>query len=513
VLAINVLDYADRTVLLYPNKTMLLDKDRSFSFGQVKVLAEAVAVEVMQRTDSTNAPIAAYLPRSADLVIADLGILKSGHFYMNLDVASPAARTRAILDHVQPSLLITTRKAFASLPSLNFRQDQIVFIDELPEAIPTPAQLQSLHARRSAQIDTDPICIINTSGSTGIPKATLISHRGVIDFTEWAIDHYAIDSSHIIGNQSPFHFDIYLFELVLSMATGATLVLLPSQHFPYPARLLEYMARTQINFIFWVPTIMVNIANVDLLKRIPLPELKLVWFAGEVFPTRSFNYWRRHLPQARFTNLYGPIEITLDCTFYDVVKEFRDDEPLPIGRACRNKGLLILDENNAAAPPGTLGELCVRGTGLALGYYNDPERTSKVFCQNPLNAKYPELIYRTGDLVMVNDQGDILFCGRRDFQIKHQGNRIELGEIEQAAMACSEVQNCCVHYDQHDRTIVMFYESFQQLTPEYLRSLLAIRLPKYMIPTVFQHLVAMPLNPNGKIDRRALLEGLIPDGR
>jgi len=513
VLAINVLDYLDRAVLLHPDKTMLLDQDRSLSFGQVKALAQAVAIEVMQRTDNLNTPIAAYLPRSADLVIADLGILESGHFYMNLDVASPAARTRATLDHVQPSLLITTRKAFDSLNGLNFREDQIVFIDEIPAAPLAPAQLQALHTRRSAQIDTDPICIINTSGSTGIPKATLISHRGIIDFIEWAIDRYAIDSSQIIGNQSPFHFDIYMFELVLSMATGATLVLLPSQHFPYPARLLDYMARTQINFIFWVPTIMVNIANLDLLERMPLPDLKLVWFAGEVFPTRSFNYWRRHLPQARFTNLYGPIEITLDCSFYDVVREFSDDEPLPIGRACRNKGLLILDENNNAAPPGTLGELCVRGTGLALGYYNDPERTSKVFCQNPLNTKYPELIYRTGDLVTVNDQGDILFCGRRDFQIKLQGNRIELGEIEHAAMACSEIRNCCVHYDQHDKTIVMFYESSEHLPTERLRSLLANRLPKYMIPTVFWHLVAMPLNPNGKIDRRRLLEGLTQDGR
>src|SRR5262249_23892966 len=152
-----------------------------------------------------------------------------------------------------------------------------------------------------------------------------------------------------------------------------------------------------------------------------------------------------------------------------------------------------------------LGELCVRGTGLALGYYNDPERTAKVFRQNPLNAGYPELIYRTGDLVSVNERGEILFSGRKDFQIKHQGYRIELGEIEAAALERPGIRNCCVHYDKQRREIVLFYESDAPQKPETVRGELSRRIPKYMIPTVFHHLAAMPMNPNGKIDRRMLL--------
>ena len=226
------------------------------------------------------------------------------------------------------------------------------------------------------------------------------------------------------------------------------------------------MADQKVNFIFWVPTIMVNIANLDLLSQFPLPELKNVWFAGEVFPTRSCNYWRRHLPQAQFTNLYGPIEITLDCTFYDLDREFKDHEPLPIGNACRNTDILILKEDDRAAAPGELGELCVRGTSLALGYYNDRQRTAQAFCQNPLNTKYPELIYRTGDLVYVNDRGEVMFAGRKDFQIKHQGYRIELGEIENAAMNCPEIRNCCVHYDKDKGEIVAFLRvGFQNCGP------------------------------------------------
>jgi D-alanine--poly(phosphoribitol) ligase subunit 1 len=506
MLTINVLEYFERSLQSHPAKVMLNDSTQTLTFQQVADLAAVLAMAIIRCRDVKNGPIAVYLPRSNDVAIANVAVLMSGNFYMNIDTASPGARTRIILDNVQPQIVITSRKALSDPDDLGLKEGDILYIEDFEGTTLERQEGAELRARWTSLIDVDPICLINTSGSTGIPKATLITHRGIIDFVEWAIDRYALDSRHVVGNQSPFHFDIYLFELVMCMATGAALTILPAQLFPFPARLLEYMHKTGITFIFWVPTIMVNIANLDLLSHVSLPDLRRVWFAGEVFPTKSCNYWRRHLPHVDFTNLYGPIEITLDCTIFDIDRAFNDTEPLPIGRACRNTGILILNDRDEQAGPGEIGELCVRGTGLAAGYYNDFDRTRHSFCQNPLNTKYPDLIYRTGDLVSTNTSGEIIFLGRKDYQIKHQGNRIELGEIEHVAMECTWIRNCCVHYDQPNKAIVMFYESDASIPADVLRSELGKMLPRYMIPAVYKHLAHMPMNANGKIDRRGLLE-------
>ena len=506
MLTIHALEYFERSLLRHSSKVMLDDSVRRLTFQEVYEVASRLATGLIRCRDVTNEPVAVYLPRSSEVAIADLAALMSGNFYMNLDTTSPLARTHSILLNVKPHIVISSRKSLGNPADLGLSPDNVIYIEDVFGTMAEKSDLGAIKERRATLIDTDPVCVINTSGSTGVPKATLITHRGIIDFVEWAVDRYSLDDTHVVGNQSPFHFDIYLYELIMCMATGATLIILPSQLFPYPARLLEYMRDNGITFIFWVPTIMVNIANLDLLARLPLPELRSVWFAGEVFPTKSCNYWRRHLPAAQFTNLYGPIEITLDCTFYDIDRPFQDSEPLPIGTACRNTGVLILNEHDKQASPGETGELCVRGSGLAAGYYNNFDRTNKSFCQNPLNAKYPDLIYRTGDLVSTNDRGEIVFLGRKDFQVKHQGNRIELGEIEHAAMECTDILNCCVHYDQPNKAIVMFYESAAPIPVDLLRSDLSKRIPKYMIPVFFKHLSNMPMNPNGKIDRRGLLD-------
>jgi acyl-coenzyme A synthetase/AMP-(fatty) acid ligase len=249
---------------------------------------------------------------------------------------------------------------------------------------------------------------------------------------------------------------------------------------------------------------MVAIANLGLLQQFSLPKLRRVFFAGEVFPTRQFNIWRKALPDTEFVNLYGPIEITVDCTWYRIEREFADDEPLPIGFPCRNTEILILTDDNQPVPVGQQGELCVKGSSLAMGYWNDPERTAKVFTQNPLQTHYPEIIYRTGDLASVNPHGEILFHGRKDHQIKHSGYRIELGEIEHAASSTGLLQQVCAVYASERQEIILFYSSQHPIEPGTLRSKLLERLPRYMLPAVFQHLPELPRNPNGKIDRLKL---------
>ena len=207
--------------------------------------------------------------------------------------------------------------------------------------------------------------------------------------------------------------------------------------------------------------------------------------------------------------MYGPIEITLDCTYYIVDREFDDSEPLPIGFACRNTSLLILNENNRQCKQGEEGELCVRGTSLAMGYYNNWEKTSVAFTQNPLNTKYPEIIYRTGDIVFENERGEIMFKGRRDTLVKHLGYRIELGEIEHVVVNTLKlVPNGCVIYQQQVKEITLIYESDTEISTADFRKQIGQCLPKYMIPTKYIRVDKMPMNANGKIDRLKLNQGI-----
>ncbi len=501
---INVTEYLERGALATcPDRTAIVDGTARYTFSELAQYGKRCASLLITRTAGTSAPIAVYLPKGATTVFADLGIIYSGNIYSNLDTKSPPQRIKNILANLRPVLIITSKALLASVVAFGVAESNVLLIDDVFDdslAIDTAG----IAARLDRVIDTDPLCIINTSGSTGTPKGVVMHHRSIIDFMDWVMDRLALDGSERIGSLSPFHFDIYTLELYLSLAKGSTLVIIPDELPTFPAKLVAYLAELEISFIFWVPTIMVNIANLGLLGAADLGKLAKIFFAGEVFPTKHLNMWRKQLPGAQFVNLYGPIEISVDCTYFVVDREFRDDEPLPIGLPCRNTNILILDENDQPAADGQPGELCVRGSSLALGYWNDQEKTAKAFVQNPLNKHYPELIYRTGDMVSRNDRQEIMFLGRKDFQIKHLGYRIELGEIEHVLTSIGIVDNACVLYHRERKEITLFFEAKQPVPASTIRQGLAGVLPKYMLPTVFRQMEALPRNPNGKIDRNGL---------
>ncbi len=500
---INLIEYFRERVALYPQRTAVVEGDRTIDFANLSRRAIEFANYIVDNCDCTNKPIAVYLPKSIDAVISDMAITYSGNVYMNLDVKTPVERIGNIIATVIPSVVITTPELYKVIEQVIPLDVKVFFVNDLID--PAKFDEERLLLRLATLIDTDPYCIINTSGSTGTPKGVVLNHRSFIDFTEWSIATLKIGDQEIIGSLSPLIFDIYSHELCMMMSKGSTIVLLPEHLSAFPVKILEILIKQKVSYIFWVPTIMVNIANMDLFKTISLPDLKMVWFAGEVLPTKQYNYWHKHLPWTKFVNLYGPIEITLDCTYYVVDREFDDSEPLPIGFACRNTSLLILDENNKPCEIGVEGELCVRGTSLAMGYYNNPEKTAAAFTQNPLNDKYPEIIYRTGDIVLQNERGEIMFKGRRDTLVKHSGYRIELGEIEHVVVNTLKlVSNGCVVYDYAKKEIVFFYEGSEDISLAEFRKSIGSCLPKYMIPTNYIRLEKMPMNTNGKIDRLKL---------
>lgn len=503
----NVLDYFEATCARLPEHTAIVDRERSLSFSALRRAAVSLAPRLVSADAIDTRPIAVFLPKSQESIISFLAILYSANFYVPLDVKWPQPRLRSVLENLQPALIIARADGQAQLVAAGWPAERIVLMGE-NDALPSTATLEALAARRSALIDTDPVYIIYTSGSTGVPKGVVIPHRGVIDYIDWAREVYRVAEDEKIGSQAPFYFDNSTLDLYLSFSCGAALVLIPEELFSFPLKLIEYSRAAGVTTLFWVPSVMASVANFKIFEATALPPFRKILFAGEAMPTRTLNYWRRHFPQALFSNLYGPTEITVDCTYLIVDREFSDDEPLPIGIPCRNTDILILNEENRRAAPGQLGELCVRGSSLALGYWNAPDKTAAAFVQNPLHASYPERIYRTGDLVFTNERGEIIFVGRKDSQIKHQGYRIELGEIELAASGLPGVRNTCVLYHQAKKEITLFYESTAPLTPAVIRGQLSAKLPKYMLPTVFHHLENLPLNANGKIDRKALSDTL-----
>jgi amino acid adenylation domain-containing protein len=499
---INLLEYFVHTVKSYPHKTAVVDGEKSVTFLELESKSKLIASIIVNKFENKNNPIAVYLPKSIECVVVDLAVLYSGNFYMNLDIKSPVIRIQNILKQIKPVVIITNNEY---LNAINKVSDDFILInidnlEQLPHA-----DMEVIDTRLKCLIDTDPLCIINTSGSTGTPKGVVLNHKSFIDFTEWAIETLKIKDFERIGSLSPVVFDIFSFELCMLMSKGCTIVILAEAMAAFPIKILGLLNEHKITFIFWVPTIMVNIANMDLLSRISLPDLQTIWFAGEVFPTKQFNYWRRQLPHAKFINLYGPIEITLDCTYFIVDRELPDDEPIPIGYPCHNTDVLILNERNEIASVKEEGELCVRGTSLAMGYYNNLEKTKEVFVQNPLNSSYPEIIYRTGDIVLMNEHNEIIFKGRKDSLVKHSGYRIELGEIEHVIVNIIKlVENGCVVYNFKKKEITLFYESSKESTISEMKKAIGTVFPKYMIPTSFHKLPELPRNINGKIDRLLL---------
>jgi len=506
----SVINFLYDTVRKYPDKTCVVDERESLTFKQLFLRAYRLS-EALKLSNKINQPIVVYLPKNAMAIVSFAGVLMSGNFYVPIDLKSPQKRLQNIIEHLCPWRVVSLRRYREDLKELLIQEDKIIFLEDIlscNDDYSIEKVIENSRKITNRIIDMDPCYVIHTSGSTGVPKGAVISHRGVIDYIEWAIQTLKVNENEIIGNQSPLFFDNSTLDIYLCWATGAELHIISEELFIFPIKLIEYLEKYKISFIFFVPSVLVNIAKMKLLSPMRLPKLKKVIFAGEVMPTKHLTYWQENLPDRLYINLYGPTEITVDCTYFIVDRKYEPYENLPIGFPCNNSDILILNEKNLPAEVGEQGELCVRGSSLALGYWNDDAKTEQVFTQNPLQKNYFDRIYRTGDIVYKNERGEIIFVGRKDSQIKHMGYRIELGEVESAIMALHKADKCCVLYNEQKQEIAAFYEAKEEIAiSEFNRNLVKL-LPKYMLPRKFYYLEKLPINPNGKIDRKVLQDKL-----
>ena len=496
----HLLELLDATVQRWQDRPAFGDEHGPLTWHQVGLAVHSIGT-AMTRHKVQRRPVALYLDHEVPCLLAMLSTLAAGSYYTVLDTAQPPERVRRITDQLEPALLVTDAAHRAAAEALGLNCPILDVADGLAQP-PEPFVLQTL---RAEAIDTDLAYVLFTSGSTGAPKGVAVQHRAVLAYSAWAAGTFGIDETTVFGNQTPFYFSMSVTDLYTSLRTGAQIQILPKRLFSFPVQLLDYLTTHGVNTLYWVPSALGGVVRWKALDYTALPPLRTVLFAGETMPTPYLNYWRAHYPTALFANLFGPTETTDICAYYIVDRDFADDEPLPIGCACDNCGLLVLTPDGKAAAPGEVGELCARGSFLAAGYYNMPDKTADRFCPNPLQPHYPETIYRTGDLVRYDEQGLLQYMGRADNQIKHMGYRIELGEIETAAFGQEGLQSCACVYDAPRDRLVLFFTAGRDLT-EALRTRLAQRLPAYMQPAVYRRLKAMPQNQNGKIDRAVLRE-------
>ena len=493
----NILEYLEKTVKEVPDKTAYTDGKHGLTFAEVFRYSRAIG-SYLSREGFYREPVVIYMKKSPEAVAAFYGAVYGRCFYVPFDEEMPEYRVSLILETLKPRLMICDAYTDKKLIKIGFSGRTLRFED----AVKTEIRDEKLAEIREASMDTDPIYIVFTSGSTGVPKGVAACHRSVLDYVENLSKVLGFNRETVFGNQSPLYFDACLKELYPTMMFGATTYLVPKSLFMFPVKLVEYLNENHINTVCWVVSALTMISSMGTFDKVVPKYLHTVAFGSEVFPIKQFNLWRHALPEAQFTNLYGPTECTGMSCYYRVNREFGPDDVIPIGRPFKNTEILLLNDEDQPAGEGETGEICIRGTCVTLGYYRNPEKTKEIFVQNPLNDCYPELIYRTGDIGRYNEFGELVFVSRKDHQIKHMGHRIELGEIEVHVNQMAGIRMSCCVYDKEREKIVLFYVGDAE--GKDIIKALKEKLPRYMIPNLVEKIEEMPFTANGKLNRMEL---------
>lgn len=502
----NVLEFLENSANNFPDKIAFADEGNSVTYAELTAKAKRMAVGISKKTVSRS-PVAVLGGKKIETITAFFACVYAGCFYVPLNPAHPSCRRNRILKTLNHPLVLIERGFENLLPEeceeIYFTADggNTLFFDDAEEK-DNPEILDKI---RSNHIDTDPLYIMFTSGSTGTPKGIAVSHRSVIDFIGEFVNLFGINDSDVIGNQAPFDFDVSVKDIYSTIAVGATMQIIPKKCFSFPMPLIDFLIDRKVTTLIWAVSALCIISTYRGFSYKVPTDIKRVLFSGEAMPVKHLNIWKKALPETVFVNLYGPTEITCNCTYYITPGGIFDKEVLPIGTPFPNERAFLLSENgDNITKPNAVGEICVSGTALSLGYYNCKEETEKSFIQNPCNRFYKELVYKTGDLGFYDEVGNLCFVGRKDFQIKHMGHRIELAEIEAALTTIENIDRAVCVYDAEKEKIISVYRG--HIEPCAIAAELRKVLPAYMIPCRFEKIEKFPLNENGKIDRNKVKE-------
>lgn len=497
-----ILDYLEETAEKFPDKLAFADVSASITWSALVEKAKERAA-VLSRYFEPGQAVPVMIEKSVKTLEYFFGALYAGCFYSYFDATFPDSRLNSMIETLGVRCIVADSRFKKKFSALNAEP---LFFSKLEDENTPPRCYDD--ARRRSIIDTDVAYANFTSGSTGTPKAVAVSHRSVIDFISCFTEIFGIRADDNIANQAPFDFDVSVKDIFSGVFTGASVHLVPKMFFSFPTKLLDYIEEREITVLIWAVSALCIVSTLNGFDYKVPAKLRMVMFSGEVMPVKQLAVWKRFVPAAEYINLYGPTEITCNCTYFRIPKDADIEgyaRGIPMGIPFPNERILLLDESDRpVTKPGVEGEVCVSGTCVALGYYNS-ERTAEVFVQNPLNKVFFERIYRTGDLAVLGEDGNYYYIGRKDTQIKHMGHRIELGEIENAIARHDGISRACCIFA--DNKITAFYAG-EERDKKDIVTLLKVSLPAYMVPSDFIRLAEFPLTKNGKIDRRALLEKL-----
>ncbi len=516
----------------WPESTAIQEKDASLTYQELDSSTTKIANLITQTGVQRGQRVGLLTHKSIAAYMGIYGILKSGCAYVPLDRRAPADRLSYICNDCQIDTLIITKPVWSKLKQIlankNGIKSIIILDNSEPEQLERIAVLtladvnsqQNKPIQKFNIVDSDLAYILYTSGSTGKPKGVMISHHISMSFVSWSCGHTSLTTNDRVSGHAPLHFDLSIFDIFATAMVGATLLPVPDGASTFPTRLLDWMIYNRISVWYSVPSILSMMAQNPKFETISYPDLRLIIFAGEVFPVPYLKRWLTCLPELTFMNWFGPTETNVITSYTVTIPADKLLNPIPIGRTTTNADLYCLDENgDIVTEPGKSGELFARGPCVALGYWADDEKTMAKFLTNQNKAYLKDWAFKTGDIVSLDNNGDFIFQGRNDHLVKSRGYRIELGEVEAAYYQQETVREVAVipFVDElignklvafiatHNSSQEIYPNSKQEsLEKTLVNKLITEILPSYMIPVATEILDVLPKTSNGKVDRQSL---------
>jgi len=485
--------YAEKAALSYP-------ADITVNFSELEVLSNKIAHYFIAQGLKKGDVVAIFNNKSPLGYSCMLAALKTGIIYTNLDLTSPFERIKKILDRCMPKLIcfdthsdIEEKVKDTGIPTCDLYDNFHEQLNKYSAALP---------GNGDQVTSADAAYIMFTSGSTGFPKGAVITHANLLNFISWGQTQFSISDKDVFTNANPIYFDNSVFDFYISLFSGALLVPLTNDITKDPFALMKAVAKAGCTVWFSVPSLLVYLMTTKALDATSLTSVKRFIFGGEGFPKSKLKkLYDMYQGSAQLFNVYGPTECTCICSSHLISdKDFEDMNNLAtLGFLAPNFDYVLIGNDG-----GNFGELCLKGPNVGAGYYNDKERTDKSFIQNPHNDKYNEIVYRSGDLVEVDDIGHLHFKGRADNQIKHMGYRIELEEIESLLNTLKYVNEAAVIYERINDSmgqIIAFVATSGAIEENIVMADLKNMVPEYMVPRRLYVLETLPKNQNGKIDK------------
>jgi len=503
-MTILIQEYLSQSAKKYPNKIAVSCMNERITYQEIDEFSNSLARTLISAGIRRQSFVPFFLSKSIKSIKSILGILKADCSYVPIDIHTPAQRLTSILDSINTNKLIVDNESSLLIDTL-FPEDSrptLINIDQI--------SIDNISEIYYQNLSIDIAYVLFTSGSTGIPKGVMIPHKAIIDYIDWCVEVYQITDKDVVANHAPLYFDNSTFDIYTAFKSGATLHLVHDELNAVIPSLVNWIEQRQITLFFCVPSVLTLLMQSRRLKPGLFSHLKQIICAGESLPPTTLRFWMQTYPHIQYINMYGPTEITVDCSFHRIeVPPTETIHNIPIGKSRKNMELFVrLEDASLSQKVGSKGELLVRGTSVAYGYLGDQKRTEDSFIQNPSHNNYHDLLYCTGDIVEIDMEGRYLFLGRVDEQIKFLGHRIELGEIESALASLPSVSEAVVCFRQEGEFEEVHAEigalvNLDNADIANVKNLLVNLLPGYMIPTHIKLFTEQfPRTPNGKYDRK-----------